>query len=205
MNIEIQIWVYWLFCTAAMLLLAFNRITRVEQLLSPEANQSVRKSQSYLSALSLGWLTTFLAAIGYIIFANKTVTGPYQFPDLILFSVLNGILEQFMFLFWLLVGCSLAKQWRPRRPKLAFISGYLTFFVFSGLIHAFFWKVVLPPHETNAIAIISILSVMSWFWMWLFWRYKAVLQIIAMHVCLDFVMISYLHSDWIEVVLSNFS
>lgn len=193
MNIEVSIWIYWVFCTIAMFLIIQNKAILVPSLLSPYANNSATK-RNYQYTIGLGWFTTLISAIGYILFSYKTEIGSYHVLDRLIFSVFNGILEQFMFLFWMLVGCYLAKQWFAHRPRLVFISGYLSFAVFSGFIHALFWKSVLPHHEPNTFIIITMLSIMSLVWMWLFWRYKSIIPIMTMHVCLDWIMISHLHS-----------
>ena len=43
-----------------------------------------------------------------------------------------------------------------------------------------------------------LLSAMSFAWMRLFWRYRSLLAIIAMHVVVDLLMIGHLHFTWFE-------
>jgi hypothetical protein len=45
-----------------------------------------------------------------------------------------------------------------------------------------------------------ILPFMSLFWMWLFWRYQAIVAIIAMHVAIDFLTVGHLHFPWFESI-----
>ena len=196
MIIETNIWIYWLFCAIAMVLVISNR-KFADKLLSPDSN-SPQKDKYYRIALILGWITTLIAATGYILFTQKYVTGAYEIPDLLVFSFSNGVLEQFMFIFWLLLGCYLGTLYTPNRPKLIFTFGYISYAIFSGLIHAFFWTTVLPPHEPVSSIMALALSIMSLVWMWLFWRYRAITAIIAMHIVIDFIMIGHLHFDWFQ-------
>lgn len=196
MAIETNIWIYWLLCAIATLLLINNR-KFAYTLLSPNLN-SPQKDQNYTIALILGWITTLIAATGYILFTRKYETGAYEIPDLLLFSFSNGALEQFMFIFWLLLGCYLGKLYAPNSPKLIFTFGYISYAIFSGLIHAFFWTTVLPRHEPVTVIMAVALSIMSLVWMWLFWRYQAVVAIVAMHIVIDFFMIGHLHFTWFE-------
>jgi hypothetical protein len=167
------------------------------RLLSPNFN-SLQKDKNYTIALTLGWITTLLAATVYILFTRKYETGAYEIPDLLMFAFSNGVLEQFMFIFWLLLGCYIGKRYAPNSPKLIFTFGYISYAIFSGLIHAFFWTTVLPRHEPVSAIMAVALSIMSLVWMWLFWRYRAVIAIIAMHIVIDFLMIGHLHFNWFE-------
>lgn len=196
MAIEINIWIYWGCCAIATLWLISNQ-KFADTLLSPALN-SPQKEQNKTIFLILGWITTLLAATGYILFTHKYETGVYKIPDLLVFAFSNGVLEQFMFIFWLLLGCYLGKLYAPNSPKLIFTFGYISYAIFSGLIHAFFWTTVLPPHEPVSAIMAVALSIMSLVWMWLFWRYQAVMAIVAMHIVIDFLMIGHLHFSWFE-------
>ena len=196
MAIETNIWIYWLFCAIAMSIVITKRKSAV-LLLSPNVD-SIQKDKNYTIALALGWITTLLAATGYLLFTRKYETGSYEIPDLLLFAFSNGVLEQFMFVFWLLLGCYIGKKYASNSPKLIFTFGYISYAIFSGLIHAFFWTTVLPPHKPVSAIMAVALSLMSLVWMWLFWRYRAVLAIIAMHIVIDFLTIAHLHFHWFE-------
>jgi hypothetical protein len=167
-------------------------------LLSP-ALDSAEKEQNKTIFLILGWFFTILTSLIYISFTVKKETGGYQLSDLISFSFLNGILEQFMFIFWFLLGCYLTRQKFPKHSILIFILGYLGYFLYSGAIHPLFWFQVLPEHEPF-MPMAFILPFMSLFWMWLFWRYQAIVAIIAMHVAIDFLTVGHLHFPWFESI-----
>jgi hypothetical protein len=195
MAIETNIWIYWLFCAIATFLVIFNR-KFAYTLLSPTLD-SPQKNQNYRIFLILGWVFTLLASAIYILFTVKKETGAYELPDLISFSLLNGVLEQFMFVFWFLIGCYFAQQKFPKHSSLIFILGYLGYFIYSGLIHPLFWFQVLPDHEPF-MPMAFILPFMSIFWMWLLWRYQAIFAIVAMHIVIDFLTIGHLHFTWFE-------
>ena len=195
MAIETNIWIYWLFCAIATLLVISNRKFAYE-LLSPDSASS-HQEKEYTISLLLGWGTTLLASAIYILFTIKKETGAYELPDLISFSLLNGVLEQFMFIFWFLVGCYVAQKKFPKHSIAIFVLGYIGYFIYAGLIHLLFWLQVLPAHETFT-PMVLILLFMSIFWMWLFWRYRAVIAIVAMHIVIDFLTIGHLHFNWFE-------
>ncbi|MEO1403570.1 MAG: hypothetical protein AAFV72_20310, partial [Cyanobacteria bacterium J06635_1] len=127
------------------------------------------------------------------------IDGPYELTDLTLFSIANGVLEQLMFVFWFLVGSYLGGRLFPKQPLRSFGMGYLSYVIYSGLIHPLFWVRVLPSHEPF-LPMIGILPLMSLFWMWLLWRYRAVTAIVAMHIVIDFLTIGHLHFPWFEAL-----
>ncbi|NJM68708.1 MAG: hypothetical protein HC851_25130 [Acaryochloris sp. RU_4_1] len=191
MAIESIVWIYWLCCLAATALMISNR-TVVYGLLSP-ASELPYQDKGYPISLILGWLATLATSIAYVLFTRKYETGTYEIADLVAFSVSNGILEQFMFIFWFLLGCYIGKILVPNRPKFIFTSGYISYAIFSGLIHVLFWIQVLPAHKPVTVLMALLLSTMSLLWMWLVWRYRALLSIIAMHIVIDFLTIGHLN------------
>ncbi|MFQ3613728.1 MAG: hypothetical protein SNJ68_08445 [Cyanobacteriota bacterium] len=87
--------------------------------------------------------------------------------------------------------------WFSERPLGEFLSGYLSYVLYSGLIHPFFWFAVLPEHQPF-LPMVAILPLMSFFWMWLYWRYRDLLSIIAMHIVIDWITVGHLHFPWFE-------
>jgi chlorophyllide a hydrolase len=195
--IETGVWIYWLFCLVAVIVVIQNR-SIAQELLCPEA-VTLRNTREYSLFLVLGWLTTLLAGAGYVLLTHKYEEGNYRFIDLVAFSFFNGALEQFMFIFWFLLGCYIGKLKVPDSPRLIFTFGYLGYAIFSGLIHAYFWVRVLPSHEPALIMPLA-LAVMSLSWMWLIWRYQAVIAIIAMHITIDFITVGHLNFPWFEIL-----
>ena len=200
MAIETSIWIYWGFCALTMLAIVLNK-PLVYSLLSTKTN-SFYKNNNYKILLIAGWIATFLASISYILLTSKSEAGTYKIIDLLAFSFLNGILEQFMFFFWFLLGCYLAKPWNTKNSTWIFISGYVSYAIFSGFIHAFFWMNSLPEHQPATGIVVPLLAIMSCIWMWLFWQYRVVLPIIMMHIFVDFLMIGHLHFPWFESIRS---
>jgi chlorophyllide a hydrolase len=196
MKIELSVWIYWAVCLAAATTVVLNREFAYGLLRSPTAQVFPR--YGYGSSLTIAWVLTLLAAGSYVALTHKQQTGSYDAADLIAFAVLNGVLEQFMFIFWFLLGCYLTRVWRANHPIAEFFVGYLTYAIYSGVIHAWFWMGVLPPHVPNRIVTVPSLSIMALSWMWLLWRYRAVVAIIVMHVTMDMLMIGHLHSHWFE-------
>lgn len=196
MAIEASVWIYWGCCLIAASLVVAQRGS-AEQLLGPRLESPLDK-HGYKTALSFGWVLTLMTAFSYVLFTRKFETGPYSIGDIVTFSLLNGVLEQFMFIFWFLCGCYLGKLAAPANEKWVFASGYLGYFCFSGPIHAFFWVAVLPAHLPVTSLMVSLLAATSLAWMWAFWRYRAVGAIVAMHAVMDFLMIGHLHTKWFE-------
>jgi chlorophyllide a hydrolase len=193
--IEAAIWIYWGFCLIAAIFILANR-QFIKTLLSSDSNTSENYTGFALS-LSCGWITTLLVSTIYVLFTVKKEMGFYHLSDLITFSLVNGIVEQLMFIFWFIVGCFFGQKLFLKHPILIFISGYFIYCIYSGLIHVFFWVPVLPSHEPFAPMVV-ILPFMSLFWMWLFWRYQAIFSILFMHVAIDFLTIGHLHFSWFE-------
>ncbi|MEM9505302.1 MAG: hypothetical protein AAGA01_15250 [Cyanobacteria bacterium P01_E01_bin.43] len=197
MTIEAPIWIYWVFCSVATLAVLKYR-QQIPQLLSPTLGE-VDSRSGYLRDLGIGWVTTLVAAALYVLFTQKYETGPYQLPDLVIFSAFNGILEQFMFVFWFLLGCYGLRALAGRNSRWLFAGGYIGYAVYSGFIHALFWVKVLPDH--NPVAFMAgALAAMSLAWMWLYWRYRAFWQIVLMHVAIDFLTVGHLHFTWFEPI-----
>lgn len=56
---------------------------------------------------------------------------------------------------------------------------------------------VLPPHQPVSLMALA-LATMSLVWMWLAWRYRAIVAIITMHMAIDFLTTGHLHFTWFE-------
>jgi hypothetical protein len=197
-EIETPVWLYWLVCGVATAVLVL-KWQQIPNLLSPDL-KSPQPQKGYGPAIVLGWITTLAAAVVYVVFTQKQASGSYHIPDLLVFSLLNGILEQLMFVFWFLAGCWLANRLNIQSGWKLFGVGYLSYSIYSGLIHGLFWVSVLPLHQIlgNIGIRLGLLSLMSLLWMWLFWRYRALVAIIAMHSVIDFLSIGHLHFPWFE-------
>jgi hypothetical protein len=121
--IEAAIWIYWGFCLIAATLIMANW-QLVQTLLSLDPNIS-EKNTGFTLSLSLGWIATLLASTVYVLFTVKTEMGSYNLSDLITFSLINGVFEQSMFIFWFLVGCYVGQKLFPKHPIR----------IFFGILH----------------------------------------------------------------------
>ncbi len=199
MALETSLWIYWLLCGVAAAVLFVNR-QAIPLLLSPDSAVEPARQKGYLGAVVLGWSATFLAAAGYILLTKKEIVGAYQLPDLAAFTLFNGVLEQLMFVFWFLGGCLVAKLLGIQSGWKIFGLGFLGYSIYSGFIHGLFWVSVLPSHDISDFAIVRVglLLLMSLSWMWLFWRYRAIVAIVCMHIVIDFLTVGHLHSTWFD-------
>ncbi len=84
------------------------------------------------------------------IYYNATSNGgrPLDLVSLVIFGILNGACETFIFLAVFKLGETLMKNFTDKSPYL-FMSGVLMFMVFSGAIHGLFWINALPPHVVS--------------------------------------------------------
>lgn len=199
-RIEMPFWIYWVACGLATFVLISQRIFWFGLI---DADGKRQAGKGYAVAVLLGWLTTLVVGVCYVLFTQKLVDGSYSISDLVVFSCLNGSLEQGMFILWFLLGIYLANILKITRSNIRFILGFVSYSVYSGLIHALFWTRFLPDHiPAGAIIVIALLS-MSLAWMWLLWRYRAILSIVIMHIVVDFITVGHLHFHWFD--LTGFS
>ena len=75
-----------------------------------------------------------LAAIGYVVLTRKDAAGFYQVQDLTVFALLNGSLEQLMFVFWFLLGCLVGKLLRVESAWKIFGLGFLSYSIYPTFI-----------------------------------------------------------------------
>jgi chlorophyllide a hydrolase len=153
----------------------------------------------YGTWFALAWAATLMAAGGYILSVGKGEVGNYGVGDILLFSVLDGVLEQFMFVFWFLFGCWMTRL-ATRKSAIVFTGGLFAFVIYSALIHQLFWVKVWPAHTRTRTLWLWTLSIMSLLWMWVFWRCRRLVPIIAMHAVLDFLITTYLNSNWLNAI-----
>jgi chlorophyllide a hydrolase len=194
--IATSVWLYWGCCVVAATAVIGRKRWAIG-LLSAASGDRTKRTGFRLS-VAICWSATILTALTYALLTRKFQMGSYQLRDLVTFSLLNGVLEQYMFVFWFLLGCHIARVSVPGKPAMAFAVGYLAYVVYSGLIHAMFWVVVLPAHQPVTFIMVVLLSITSFGWLWLFWRYRAMGWIIAMHIFMDILMIGHLHSTWFD-------
>ena len=123
-----------------------------------------------------------------VLYFKRTTTAerPLSLFALVVFPVVNGVLETFLFFLAFDTGVHLAPS-----PAAQFLSGFLVFSLYSGLIRAFMWdKLVFPKHinKTSPISLglmLEGLTLMSFTWMLLYFKYRAVKCVILLHILTD--------------------
>lgn len=190
--IEAPFWIYWLLCGVICSFLI--RHHRFWLGLLPSGAE-LRAGQGYQVAVISAWAMTLITGIYYVLTIQKQGQGSYQLIDLILFSGLNGSVEQGMFIFWFLLGVYGADQIRMTRSALRFTAGFISYSIYSGAIHAGFWSRFLPEHTCAGPILITCFLMMSLTWMVLLWRYTAILSLILMHGVIDFITVGHLQFD----------
>ena len=141
---------------------------------------------SMLAAL-LVTLVTMLAYDRVVFCEGRSL----HFPTLFGFAAVNGLCETMLFIASFKVGVAFASLFTTQ-PIWLFMAGTLTFFVYSGAIHALFWLKILPPHlnkspevETIRLVWIAGLVMVSLLWVWLYFGYQDFWPVVALHALFD--------------------
>ncbi|MEO0646526.1 MAG: hypothetical protein AAFZ17_10290 [Cyanobacteria bacterium J06650_10] len=158
--------------------------------------------RSELTSLSSGFDAAHLLSIAAALLATVVTTVAYSrvvmtggrshhFPTLFGFSLANGLCETILFIASFKVGVAIAARFTTTSTWL-FLAGTLTFFAYSGAIHAFFWLKILPPHLNKSPAVKNLrivwiigLTLMSLLWGWLYFGYQDVWSVVVLHVLFD--------------------
>ena len=90
-----------------------------------------------------------IVAINAWVYSHSTTDGgrALDFLTVLVFSIGNGIAETFMFYAVFRLGTTLAGRFTQNSWAL-FITGFICFMVYSGLIHGLFWINILPRLPT---------------------------------------------------------
>lgn len=114
-----------------------------------------------------------------------------DYPTLIAFPILNGICETIWFLATFKLGASLAALY-TESPVWIFTAGFTLLFCYSGVIHAFFWLKLLPPHLNRDPKLKGIkrvwmlgLLLMTLLWAWLYFAFQDFWTVVGLHVLVD--------------------
>ncbi|KER09809.1 MAG: hypothetical protein HY22_09590 [[Candidatus Thermochlorobacteriaceae] bacterium GBChlB] len=164
-----------------------------EELLQPKSRS---KEDSWRRNLLFFFSLLIVLANTYIYY-NATSNGgrPLDLVSIVVFSILNGACETFIFLAVFKLGEALMKNFTDKSPYL-FMSGVLMFMVFSGAIHGLFWINALPPHVVSISDLppdkvifkqlffpFQIALVLVWSAMYFFFR--DVWSVVALHTIVD--------------------
>lgn len=147
---------------------------------------------------NLLFLASFIIVLANIyVYYNATSNGnrPFDPVTFVIFAILNGSCETFVFLAVFKLGEKMMRNFTDKAPYL-FLGGILLFMVFSGFIHGVLWINALPPHvipisELPPDKVIfkqlffpfQIALVLCWSALYFF--FKDVWGIVALHMIVD--------------------
>jgi hypothetical protein len=134
-----------------------------------------------------------IVAVNAWVYSHSTSDGGRQLDILtvLVFSIGNGIAETFMFYAVFQLGTLLAGKF-TKNPWALFITGFILFMVYSGLIHGLFWINILPTHVVQTSPYkpffmpVQILIASSWA-LTFFW-YRDIRTVILLHSMIDLTM-----------------
>jgi hypothetical protein len=151
-------------------------------------NREFDSRRKTLLALSL-----LILAVNAWVYSHSTTDGgrPLDPWTVLVFSIGNGIAETFMFYAVFRIGADLAAR-MTKNPLALFMTGFVFFMLYSGLIHGLFWINILPEHVVQTspykpffmpvqLLIASSLA-LSFFW------YRDVPGVIVLHALVDLTM-----------------
>lgn len=151
-------------------------------------------SSGHLISSLLALAATVVTAVAY---SKVTMTEgrSLHLPTLFGFSIVNGICETILFMASFKLGVAIADPFTAQLLWL-FLAGTLSFFIYSGVIHVFFWLNVLPPHLNKGPAVqtprrIWILGLvsMSMLWVWPYFAYQDFWSVVVLHTLFDMGMV----------------
>ena len=133
-----------------------------------------------------------LAVNAYVYSHSTTDSGRLLDPaSVLIFSVGNGIAETFMFYAMFRMGLALAGRFTANQWA-QFITGFIFFMVYSGIIHGLFWLRILPDHVVQTSPFkpffmpVQLLIATSWA-LSFFW-YRDLRTVIFLHALVDLTM-----------------
>jgi hypothetical protein len=151
-------------------------------------NREFDSRRKTLLALSL-----LILAVNAWVYSHSTTDGgrPLDPWTVLVFSIGNGIAETFMFYAVFRIGADLAAR-MTKNPLALFMTGFVFFMLYSGLIHGLFWINILPEHVVQTSPYkpffmpVQLLIASSWA-LSFFW-YRDVPGVIVLHALVDLTM-----------------
>ena len=147
-------------------------------------------STGHVISIGVGLLATLVTMVAY----DRVSMGggrSLHLPTLVAFPLLNGLCETILFLASFKLGTALAAPFTTQ-PLRLFLAGTVTFFAYSGAIHALFWLKILPPHLDKSPAVKNIrriwiigLVAVSSIWGWLYFGYQDFWSVVVLHAIFD--------------------
>ena len=139
MNMTLFILFYWAVGIICAILFLGDELFP-EKTTSTDRSTSIKRNFLFLVSL-------LVVAANIYVYYNSTSNGgrPFDVMSMIIFAVLNGSCETFVFLAIFKLGENMMRNFTDKSPYL-FLGGILMFMVFSGFIHDVLWINALPPH-----------------------------------------------------------
>ena len=135
-----------------------------------------------------------IVAFNAWVYTNSTFDGgrPLDIASVIVFTIGNGIAETFLFYAVFVIGEKFAGL-VTKNPWALFISGFVFFMVYSGLIHGLFWIDLLPEHVDQASSLKPLFMptqiLIAGSWALCFFWYRDLPSVFVLHGLVDLTMI----------------
>ena len=181
LSVPMMIYAYWAFAFLVGILFFKNDILAF--------NREFDTRRIALLATSL-----IIVAINAWVYSNSTTDGgrALDFLTVLIFSIGNGIAETFMFYAVFRLGNALAGRFTQNSWAL-FITGFLFFIIYSGLIHGLFWINILPEHVVQTSPykpfFMPIQLLIAGSWALNFFWYRDIRSVIILHALVDLTMV----------------
>jgi len=138
--------------------------------------------------------SVLILILNVVVYGSSTYDGgrTLDIPTLIVFSIGNGIAETFMFYAVFRLGTALAGRF-TQNPWALFITGFLFFIIYSGLIHGLFWINILPEHVVQTSIykpfFMPVQMLIAGSWALSFFWYRDIRSVIFLHALVDLTMV----------------
>ncbi len=139
-------------------------------------------------------VSLIVVAINAWVYNHSTTDGGRALDPLtvLVFTIGNGIAETFMFYAMFRIGNALAGRFTQNSWAL-FITGFIFFILYSGLIHGLFWINILPQHviQTSPYKpfFMPIQLLIAGSWALSFFWYRDIRSVIFLHALVDLTMV----------------
>lgn len=181
LSVPIMIYAYWAFAFLVGIIFFKKDIL--------DFNREFDSRRIILLAASL-----VVVAINAWVYSHSTTDGGRSLDLLtvLVFSIGNGIAETFMFYAVFRLGTALAGR-LTQNPWALFITGFIFFMVYSGLIHGLFWINILPEHviQTSLYKpfFMPVQMLIAGSWALSFFWYRDIRSVIILHALVDLTMV----------------
>jgi chlorophyllide a hydrolase len=139
-------------------------------------------------------VSLIVVAINAWVYNHSTTDGGRALDPMtvLVFTIGNGIAETFMFYAMFRIGNALAGRFTQNSWAL-FITGFLFFILYSGLIHGLFWINILPEHVVQTSLykpfFMPIQLLIAGSWALSFFWYRDIRSVIFLHALVDLTMV----------------